>query len=166
MTTENPTEEQLLLCEVDTVRHIRKVQRLLRLVAVELLYRGEVHDASKIEPEEIDIFAVYGPRLKGLTYGSDEYKASLAEMGKALAHHYANNRHHPEFFPVAGVGGMNLVDLVEMFCDWFAATQRHADGDIFKSIDLNKDRFQLSDQLVRILRNTASFLKMQSAENV
>jgi hypothetical protein len=52
------------------------------------------------------------------------------------------------------VDGMSLLDLVEMFCDWKAATERHADGSIEKSIQINKKRFELSDQLVSILEAT------------
>ncbi len=47
---------------------------------------------------------------------------------------------------------MNLVDLIEMFCDWLASTQRHADGDIYKSIEISRERFGLSDDIVQILR--------------
>jgi hypothetical protein len=51
--------------------------------------------------------------------------------------------------------GMTLVDLVEMFCDWYAATKRHEDGSIMKSIEINKERFNISDDLVNIFINTA-----------
>ncbi len=78
-------------------------------------------------------------------------------MKVGLDHHYAANSHHPEHFK-NGVDDMNLMDLVEMFCDWIAATRRHADGNIFNSIRHNKDRFKLSDQLVSILGNTAHSL--------
>jgi hypothetical protein len=50
---------------------------------------------------------------------------------------------------------MTLVDLVEMFADWYAASKRHDNGDILKSIELNKKRFQLGDPLTNILKNTA-----------
>jgi hypothetical protein len=43
-----------------------------------------------------------------------------------------------------------------MFFDWKAATERHADGDIFKSILINEKRFGISEQLVRIMQNTAA----------
>lgn len=46
-----------------------------------------------------------------------------------------------------------------MFIDWKAATERHADGDIIKSIEINKNRFKISDQLIKILLNTVVFLK-------
>ena len=49
---------------------------------------------------------------------------------------------------------MNLVDLTEMICDWMAATMRHADGDIYKSLEINRKRFNIPDVLVKILKNT------------
>jgi hypothetical protein len=50
---------------------------------------------------------------------------------------------------------MTLVDLIEMLADWKAATERHDDGDLAKSLEVQRERFRLSDQLVAILRNTA-----------
>jgi hypothetical protein len=56
------------------------------------------------------------------------------------------------------VDGMNLLDLVEMFCDWKAATMRHADGDISRSITQNTERFSLSPQLAQIFQNTVNLI--------
>lgn len=99
------------------------------------------------------MFTKFTPRLKGMTYGSDEYKQCLAEMGPGLRHHYAANRHHPEHH-VGGIDGMNLFDVLEMFIDWTASSRRHADGDINRSIEINRGRFAMSDQLVKIFQNT------------
>lgn len=49
---------------------------------------------------------------------------------------------------------MTLVDIVEMFFDWWASSERHKNGDIKESIEENKERFGLSDQLVKIFNNT------------
>jgi hypothetical protein len=54
---------------------------------------------------------------------------------------------------------MSLIDLIEMICDWKAATLRHNDGDINKSIELNKDRFGYSDDLAQIFKNTVDKFK-------
>jgi hypothetical protein len=107
-----------------------------------------------LESPEKELFDKYTPLLKETTYGSDEYKKHLKEMGKALEHHYENNRHHPEHFEL-GISGMTLVDLVEMLCDWKAASERHGDGNFLKSLELNRDRFDISNQLYFILFNTA-----------
>jgi len=137
----------------DTWAHIHRVGTLLNVFARRLLDRADIHDQSKLCPPEVEIFAEYGPKLKNTTYGTEEYKTYLKEMGVALAHHYEQNRHHPEHFP-NGVDDMNILDIIEMFCDWIAAGERHKDGSIEKSIEINKDRFNLSPQLVRILQNT------------
>jgi hypothetical protein len=141
----------------DTLIHIRNVQGKLNAVARELTIRGEKHDSSKLLSPEKEIFDEYTPKLKNSTYGSDEYKSFLIGMGEALKHHYDNNRHHPEHFS-NGINGMTLIDLIEMFCDWKAASERHADGDIFKSIEINSKRFNIDGQLKKILINTAEQL--------
>ena len=43
---------------------------------------------------------------------------------------------------------------MEMFFDWKAASERHDDGDIMKSIAINQARFGYSDQVAEIMRNT------------
>ena len=48
---------------------------------------------------------------------------------------------------------------IEMFLDWAAASQRHADGDINKSIEINTERFHLSPQIVQIFKNTVPWIK-------
>lgn len=53
------------------------------------------------------------------------------------------------------VGNMDLADVTEMVADWKAATLRHHDGNLRKSIAHNAGRFGLSSQLVKILENTA-----------
>jgi hypothetical protein len=138
----------------DTLQHIRRVRELLFIVINNLEERAYTHDQSKLGPVEKPIFDAVTPKLRGLTYGSEEYKASLAEMKPALDHHYAHNAHHPEHHP-NGVNDMSLLDVLEMLCDWKAAGERHADGSITRSLEVNKKRFGISDQLQAILTNTA-----------
>ena len=138
-----------------TRKHIDEVRNLIQTMIYELNSRLIHHDESKLESPEREIFDEYTPKLKSTTYGSDEYKGYLKEMKVALDHHYANNRHHPEHFE-NGIKDMNLIDIIEMFCDWKAATMRHDDGDIFKSIDHNQEkRFHYTDELKSIFVNTA-----------
>jgi len=136
-----------------TYEHIQTVQRLLARVVRDLLKRSEEHDQSKLRSPEVEVFDEYTPKLAGSTYGSEEYKSFLAAMKPALDHHYAANSHHPEHYP-NGIQGMSLLDLVEMLCDWKAATMRHNDGDIRKSIEINQQRFGYSDELKQLLYNT------------
>jgi hypothetical protein len=138
----------------DTLRHSLRVGELIGQPIREMIDRSVKHDLSKTEDPELSVFNEFTPKLKDSTYGSDEYKGFLAAMGEGLAHHYAANRHHPEHF-TDGIDGMTLVDLLEMLADWKAATERHADGSLDKSLDIQRDRFGIGDQLAQILRNTA-----------
>ena len=192
----------------ETWEHINNVMKLLARMQFELSKRMFTHDRSKLAHPEVDTFVEFTPNLKDSTYGSPEYNQFLKDMKPALDHHYAHNRHHPEFStlwkcpvcnhickeqeipafflevegddlhkhkfcprccpvsviyesimePYLGVEGMNLIDLLEMLCDWKAATMRHNDGDINRSIELNTSRFNLSPQLVSIFKNTLPLL--------
>ena len=167
----------------ETIKHIDNVYSKIHKIIGQLYLRGIDHDKSKLEEPEASAFEKTYEKLKGSTYGSKEYNQFLVELGPALQHHYMNNRHHPEHFKKfictccfessrkeqekcpscentefvikPDIDQMNLVDIVEMFCDWLAATERHADGDIFASIDLAVERFGLSEQLKEIFKNTA-----------
>lgn len=147
------TQEQVAT-NAETWKHIHRVQGLLLEFVFDLLSRAHRHDQSKLRHPEVQAFTEHTANLATTTYGSEEYNAAKVAMGAALQHHYANNRHHPEHFE-NGVNDMNLLDLVEMFADWKAASERHNDGNVLRSIELNTGRFRLRPQLVRILENTA-----------
>jgi hypothetical protein len=138
----------------DTKAHIFRVQEIMDKGIANLIQRMRVHDRSKLHSPEKEMFDQATEKLRGLTYGSDEYKQSLKDLGPALHHHYEHNSHHPEHYE-NGIAGMSLLDLIEMLCDWKAATERHEDGDIRKSIDMNAERFGYDDQLRAIFHNTA-----------
>ena len=143
--------------EAQTLRHILRVRSLIGQVVRELTRRQDAHDLSKLESPEAEVFEEFTKRLAGSTYGSEEYKGFLAAMKPALDHHYAHNRHHPEHF-ADGVRGMNLIDLTEMLLDWKAAGERHDNGCILRSIEINQKRFGYSDELKAIFLNTAAAL--------
>jgi hypothetical protein len=144
----------------DTLQHIEQVRIFLARVIDDLMSRAIYHDASKLKSPEKEIFDEFTPKLRTSTYGSEEYKGYLQAMGEALKHHYAHNSHHPEHRP-NGIKGMSLVDLLEMLCDWKAATLRHANGDIRRSIEQNQQRFGYSDELKSILLNTLPLIEQE-----
>lgn len=153
-------QEQIDRLETESLTrvHIDVVRKLLHRVAFELIKRGEDHDATKLQDPEMEGFCEFLPQLKTLTYGSDEYNETLKKLQKTLEHHYARNKHHPEHYE-NGVEDMTLIDLIEMFCDWKAATQKHHDGNIRKSIGLNAKRFGIDAQLTKILHNTVAMME-------
>lgn len=175
-----------------TMRHIETLRNYLNAVVRELLNRQEQHDQSKLQPPEVEILEEFTPRLRGMTYGSQEYRDCLAAMKPMIDHHNAHNRHHPEHHTafkcinchrpvreddescgfcgadkimleqyVVGIRAMNLIDLLEMLCDWKAAGLRHDDGDLMRSIKINQKRFGYSDELAGIFRNTAEWINAQ-----
>ena len=137
----------------ETIAHIKRVSYYLDKVRDNLKIRGKIHDASKLREPEKSIFDRETPILHDLVYGSDEYQDALGRLGEALEHHYKNNSHHPEYYE-NGISGMSLLDIIEMLMDWKAASERHATGDIRKSLEINRERFLISDQLYDILLNT------------
>lgn len=141
----------------DTIEHIGKVRARLATIILLLQGRAERHDASKLEEPEKSVFDRMTPVLRTLTYGSDEYKTALMEMGAGLNHHYAHNSHHPEHWP-DGIAGMSLLDLIEMLADWKAAVERVKDGSMEQSLPINVARFEITPQLAAILRNTVKEL--------
>lgn len=147
-------------CQVETMKHIEKVRKYLKVFTDKITNRGIEHDKVKLESPEVEIFAEFTPKLAGTTYGSEEYNTYLKEMKVALDHHYANCRHHPEHF-AKGINEMTLVDLIEMLADWKAASERQNNGNILKSIEMNAQRFGYDDQLKQILLNTVRMLEEQ-----
>ena len=144
-------------CQMDTVRHIEKVRSFIRYFTDKLTTRAVEHDRLKLESPEVEIFAEQNAKLPTLTYGSPEYEQNLQVLKVALDHHYANYRHHPEHFK-NGINDMNLIDIVEMVCDWKAASMRQNNGNLLTSIEKNAKKFGIDSQLRQILENTAALL--------
>jgi hypothetical protein len=143
----------------ETYKHIQRVQHYMGIVVRDLTNRLLRHDQSKLSAPELSAFDEFTPKLSECTYNSEQYKGYLAAMRPALNHHYAKNDHHPEYFE-EGIQGMDLIQLIEMICDWCAAVERHKDGDIQRSIAQNKERFGYSDELRQILSNTARSIQI------
>ena len=155
MNTKLTLEQQA--CNYETYEHINWVQHFIQILVKDLLDRAIKHDQSKLDTPEVELFAEHTHKLSGMTYGSPEFNECKKLLGPALEHHYANNRHHPEHFP-DGIEGMNLLDLIEMFCDWKASSLRHNDGNLLKSVEINAKRFKMTKQLKQIFENTAELI--------
>lgn len=151
-------EKEQLQWGMDQTRlHIGEVQSRMLRVVENLSDRAASHDASKLCDPEAEAFAITAVNLRGITYGSPEYREELKKLGPAINHHYANNSHHPEHH-ANGINDMSLLDLIEMLVDWKAASMRHADGCIKRSIEINAERFGMSPQLKGIFYKTAAEL--------
>lgn len=156
---EEEEEDSKYDCTKETLLHIKRVSSLLNIFVTELLERSNSHDSSKLKEPEKSYFDKYTPKLKHSKYGSEEYNNFLKDLKPALDHHYKKNSHHPEHYQ-DGLDGMNLFDIIEMFADWIAANERHLENsDIIDSINYNKNRFKMSDQITNIFKNTINFMR-------
>ena len=139
-----------------TKLHIDNVRYYLDQIGDLLDERWVTHDASKLEEPELSGYAGLAEAVKGLTYGTPEYIAALEPYKPIIAHHYAANPHHPEHH-LNGIADMTLIDVVEMLCDWKAASERGG-GDFADSLHKSINRFVVDQQLAQILTNTAKAL--------
>lgn len=141
----------------DTLKHSQRVAELMMPMIKDLLDRSTRHDHSKTETPEVECFDKFTPKLRELTYDSPEYKQCLVDMKDALDHHYVNNDHHPQFWE-GGVNNMPLMAHLEMLADWRAAAERTKDGNLARSLEINKKRFGADDGIYNMWVNTCEYL--------
>jgi len=79
MTTETAYDSR-----ADTLAHIDRVQTLIQTAINNLSVRAVKHDRSKLEEPEKSTFDACTLKLKAMAYGSDEYKAALAELAESV----------------------------------------------------------------------------------
>jgi Family of unknown function (DUF5662) len=136
----------------DLIDHKQRVAGYMQIVANELFRRAAIHDNSKFLPEEFEIYEQVFPELQKHAFGSAQMKAAYEQLGPALEHHFQVNRHHPEYFE-HGIDDMNLIDILEMVCDWCAASARSQTG-IQKGLLLNKQKFKIDDRVFGMIERT------------
>ncbi len=111
---------------------------------------------GRSECEEINDYIIAVSRA---TISGDLDEKTLADYNKLVEYLKRQQAEH-----TSSVNEMNLFDLLEMLIDWMAATKRHADGDIQKSLKINRDRFFMGDQLSAIFRNTVPWIEDEFAK--
>jgi len=148
-----------------TIQHISNVNKVINVIVDKLVERGEKHDLSRLESPEVEVFGKNANKKIISDQNSPEYYRYVDRLKNALIHHQEHNRHHPEFFD-NGIDGMNLIDLLEMFCDWRASCVKHGDEDIeiLRRIEVNKKRFNISDQLTNVFKNTIKVTRISESE--
>lgn len=129
---------------------------MMKGAEINLHKRALFHDDSKFEEPERSAFLAMARDnpLKGITYGTPAYFALLDQYPDAIGHHYKVNDHHPEHY-LEGVRSMSAMALIEMLCDWKAATLRMQDGNMLESMRKNRERFGIGEQLFSVLMATA-----------
>jgi len=133
------------------VHKILIVHYILNIIC-KLFMRALLHDNSKFNLDEAKGFIkIINNKKEG-----KEYFDVLSLIAKEVNNHYKNNKHHPQHYK-NGIDDMELIDIVEMLCDWQASnSQRHNFGTIEFAISINKNRFNISNQLSNILLNSVT----------
>jgi hypothetical protein len=136
-------------------KHIASVQLRIEKLSLELEKRIMLHDSSKLEEPEHSMWLEMDKEKDKPAYGTSEYFERKERFAKVFEQHYNNekNTHHPEHF-LNGVDDMNIIDVVEMLCDWVSYKKVISYTEASKIIDENSERFGISDQLASILKNT------------
>ena len=130
------------------------------MICQELERRANEHDQSKYREDEFSGFVQINKIAREYPYGSDEYKASLKEVD-AVDLHYSRNDHHPEHFS-GNVLDMNFFQLVEMVCDWKAASESYGQTSFGESLRIQKERFKLDDKQFFVIQLIAEALQTGS----
>ena len=117
--------------------HKDGIKKYLSFIVNLLASRALTHDNSKNSDEEY------------LNY----IKPTL---DKGLKHHYNVNRHHPEYFD-NGIDDMTLIDILEMIVDWKISIEQNS-KDLYKEIDYNFMKYNVSEQLQKIILNTYKYI--------
>lgn len=151
--------DQLLLVK-SVITHKLVIIKLLDFIIYELLNRGLVHDDSKLKEPESKIFSsnirIFNEIVNYHYIRDSEIENELElsiEDGKQL--HYNSNSHHPEHYGELGINGMDLIDLVEMVCDWLGSHERYKNiEEVEKMLSIQYKRFGIDEQLGKIISNS------------
>lgn len=132
-------------------KHKIYVAYYLIKIVLKLIHRALIHDNSKYRFSEAIPMSKIAKYLINTLYGSKAYKDLTNRNYEAIKIHYKRNRHHPEYHD-NDYKKMSLIDLIEMFVDWKAASKRYKNGNFDKSVEISKEKFKMSDEIIEFLK--------------
>lgn len=147
-------------------KHIASVQIKLERLVLEIIKRSKEHDSSKLIEPEISLWKKMDEEPR-CPYGTKEYFEKINRNKLVFDLHYKNNPHHPEHF-LNGINDMDLVDVLELLCDWISYKEIISYSEAVKIVKQQAKRFNLSEQLTFIMINTLTnyFIDLGQPENV
>lgn len=135
--------------------HIKYIREDILYIINKLYNRALNHDNSKWSDEERPYYEKTNSiETSKLSSYKDVLEATYDIVAPALDNHMKLNRHHPEHHK-NGINDMNLIDLIEMVCDWHSSAKTRK---LPLDIKYNVDRFNISPQLEKIIKNTINEL--------
>lgn len=135
--------------------HIQYIREDILKIIHKLYERALNHDNSKWSDAERPFYEKSNEiELENMTSYKTILEATRDIVQPALDNHYKLNRHHPEHHK-NGINDMNLIDIVEMVCDWHSSAKTRG---LPLDVNYNVQRFNISPQLEQIIKNTIDFL--------
>ncbi len=140
--------------------HKAKVEENILKIIKELNKRLKEHDNDKLQnPIIYDKYAKYSQKQRSLPYGSKEREEieNGSAMGEATRLHVIGNRHH--FYDERNSITNNLVDLVdliEVLCDWISAMRRNplTKDEEIERLNLIFEKHKIPNTFRQLLLNT------------
>ncbi|EGC28246.1 hypothetical protein DICPUDRAFT_85639 [Dictyostelium purpureum] len=120
----------------------------------ELKERGDLHDASKYEPPEIEpyIWLTWYHHCKHCNIDF-KYPDGVEKLVKeGCDHHLHCNRHHPESH--SDPNEMSVLDIVEMVCDWSAISQELNQGSCINYVKQHISKWSFSNEKLNFIFKT------------
>jgi len=144
-------------------KHIAYIRENINKVMRELSERALHHDDSKWSEQERPLYEksdeavnFYGKEIKSY---EELLKITNPIVAPAIEHHFKVSRHHPEHYKY-GINDMNLIDIIEMVCDWHSSAKTRG---LPLDCKFNYERFGIDKQLQSIIENTLKFLENEKS---
>lgn len=112
------TMKKIIDWNLDQLKHVELVQRLVLQFAIRLIQSTLNHDRSKFDTKEYEGFLGVNDSLKQSNDGKDtDYQKALTQ--ECIQAHVKSNPHHPEYWDNLGKE-MPFDEAVIMYFDWMS----------------------------------------------
>ena len=154
---------------MDIARHREIVQHALERLATDLRQRAHLHDQSKLRADEAAGLLEINRECQKHDYGTPEYREVLkrhTQPGGCIQLHNERNSHHPEHWPDPQY--MGFLDIIEMVCDWFSASQTYGTSQGFAHA-MERQRKRFATTFTReqwwLIEQVASWIDLNLSED-
>ena len=142
--------------------HRETVCTFMGVLADQIRHRGDMHDRSKLQPDEFE--SQVRINIAGLEheYGSPELTEVIRMEEAGLSLHYLRNSHHPEHH--ASPRDMGFLDIIEMVIDWHSAALTYGRQDFRKSLPSMREKYDFSDHQWWLIEQVVSWFRLPEIE--
>lgn len=142
------------------LRHIRKVQEAMQLLAERLIERGEPYFARKLVARSMihDRSKFSGIEWEYLVKEDSHQEKEGEKLQMAIHQHVMSNDHHPECWGT--INSMSEEAIAEMVCDWYARSAESASNlrEWIKKEALSKYEINSKGKIYKIIKRFVDLL--------